>query len=226
MPFYTQFFTLLFLFKVDFLVLLITNIHEIINSNMIAVKVDQLFFSNMGFVVLLNGGKDQRALPIFIGAAEAQAIALHINKVKAPRPLTHDLLKNVLDYLECRLKRVEICDLREGTFFARLILERDGIEMQMDSRPSDAIALALRFTAPIYVAEKVMDEAGRVFTEDETGGAGDVLGEEKRKQKKKEWTPLERLKKALDNAVKDERYEDAAKLRDEIKGLEQTHTDN
>ncbi len=105
---------------------------------MLHVKVEQLFFSNMGFVVLLKGPADERTLPIFIGAAEAQAIALQINNVKMSRPLTHDLFKNTLDFLECRVKRIEVCDLKEGTFYAKLILERDGMEMGIDSRPSDA----------------------------------------------------------------------------------------
>jgi len=86
------------------------------------VRVEQLFLSNMGFAVLLKG-EDDRALPIMIGAAEAQAIALCINRVEVPRPLTHDLFKNVLDQLDCRLVRMEVCDLKDGTFFARLILE-------------------------------------------------------------------------------------------------------
>ena len=75
---------------------------------MIAVTVDQLFLSNLGFVVLLKSTADGRTLPIFIGAAEAQSIAIHVNEVKVPRPLTHDLLKNLLDFMECRLDRVEI----------------------------------------------------------------------------------------------------------------------
>lgn len=190
---------------------------------MIPVKVDQLFFSNMGFVVLLKSEEDKRSLPIFIGAVEARAIALQINKVKVPRPLTHDLMKNILDYLECRLKRIEVCDLKEGTFYARLILERNGDEIEMDSRPSDAIALALRNTAPIYVDERVMDEAGSVFDEIESIKAESSSDE---KGKGKEESPLESLKKRLETAVQEERYEDAAKLRDEIKRLKESNTEN
>lgn len=188
---------------------------------MIPVKVEQLFFSNMGFVVLLKGKNEERSLPIFIGAAEAQAIAIHINRIDVPRPLTHDLFKNVLDYLECRLKKIDVCDLKDGTFFARLVFERDGVEMEMDSRPSDAIALALRFGAPIYVAEEVMDEAGRTFTEAELGGAAEQKATTP-KEKPKKLTPMEELKKRLEEVVKEERYEDAAKLRDEIRRLENT----
>jgi len=191
---------------------------------MIPVKIDQLFLSNMGFVVLLKGNKDERALPIFIGAAEAQAIALRMNKIEVPRPLTHDLMKQILDFLECRLKRIEICDLKEGTFYARLVLERDGSEMTMDSRPSDSIALALRFGAPIYVDEKVMEEAGRIFTDaDMSTGADDAKPQEKAP---KGLTPLETLKRELEQVIQQERYEDAAKLRDEIRRIESESNSN
>lgn len=202
---------------------------------MIPVKVDQIFLSNVGFVVLLKGTEDERSLPIFIGAAEAQAIAIHMNNVEVPRPLTHDLLKNTLDFLECRLKRIEVCDIRESTFYATLVLEKDGNEMKMDSRPSDAIALALRCDAPIYVYKKVMVEAGRVFTESELGGEKSVEmteppGEKEAGKKpdsgEEKLSHLEALKKDLEKAIEDERYEDAARLRDEIKRLKQTHTHN
>jgi len=185
--------------------------------NLIPVKVSQLFLSNVGFVVMLKSTEDDRSLPIFIGAAEAQAIAIQVNAVEMPRPLTHDLTKNILDLLECRLKRVEVCDLQSGTFYAKLILDRDGRETEMDSRPSDAIALALRFVAPIFVAGKVMDEAGRVLDQAESDAAD---GEKSTPQpEKRELTPLETLQNQLEEAVKEERYEDAARLRDEIKGL-------
>ena len=188
---------------------------------MIRVEVSQLFLSNMGFVVLLKGN-DERSLPIFIGAAEAQSIALCMNDVKVPRPMTHDLMKNMLDFMECRLQRVEVWDLVEGTFMGRLVLDRDGTEMALDSRPSDAIALALRCSAPIYAAKKVMDEAGRVFTDEETGG---VEGhEESDATHKKELTPLEILSIKLEQAIKAERYEEAARLRDEIKSIESSQS--
>lgn len=198
---------------------------------MILAKVKQLFLSNIGFVVLLANDKDERVLPIFIGAAEAQSIAIWINKVSVPRPLTHDLLKNTLDFLECRLLRIEVWNLEDGTFFARLVLSKDGNEVTLDSRPSDAIALALRCDAPMYVASKVMDEAGRVFDEDErsaakppenAGGSPAAV-----KQKKHPaLTPIDALRKRLDEAIRDERYEDAAGLRDEIDRLKDENTKN
>lgn len=188
---------------------------------MLAVKIDQLFLSNMGFVVLLKEEDGNRSLPIFIGAAEAQSIAIIMNEIQVPRPLTHDLLKNTLGMLECRLKKVEVCDIKEGTFYARLVLDRGAGEITMDSRPSDGIALALRCSAPIYVAESVMSEAGRVFDESEVSGSG-RRGDKDGGSKK--LSPLETLKKELGVAVEEERYEDAAKLRDEIKRVEKnTH---
>jgi len=187
---------------------------------MIPVFLDQLLFSNMGFVVLLKGEDDERVLPIFIGTVEARAIALYNNKVKVPRPLTHDLLRNLLDFMKCSIKRIEVHDLREGTFIARLVIERDGMESEIDSRPSDAIALALLTSVPMYVDEKVMDEAGRVME-------GLELEKEKNTaEQNKTLSPLESLKKDLEDAVVEERYEDAARIKKEIDRIENEHSDN
>lgn len=194
---------------------------------MIHVKIAGLSLSNMGFVVLLRGEQDPRTLPIFIGGAEAQSIALHIEKVKIPRPLTHDLFKNVLDCLECRLKRVVISELVESTFYAVLVLERDGLETEVDSRPSDAIALAMRCAAPLYVTQKVMNSAG-VIMEDKDG-AVKAEGKEEPGVKAKPVpavSVLDQLKVKLEAAISQERYEDAAKLRDQIVHLEQYHGKN
>lgn len=195
---------------------------------MIPVKIEQIFLSNMGFVVMLKSLKDERSLPIFIGAAEAQSIAMQLNKIQTPRPLTHDLLKNILDFLECRLMRVDVCDLKEGTFYAKLVLDRDGRRMELDSRPSDAIALALRVAAPIYVDEKVMDEAGRVFdaSQAEPAPAQGEPSPPGEAAPTKPLSPLEAMKQELDQAVKEERYEDACRLRDEIKRHEKSQSEN
>ncbi len=179
---------------------------------MIHVAVAQISLSNMGFVVLLKGVNDQRTLPIFIGAPEAQSIGFFLEKVIVPRPLTHDLLKNVMDNLECRMKRAIVSELKEGTFYATLLLERDGMESSIDARPSDAIAMALRYAAPIYVAAEVMNEAGVVIEADEEKDSEGQPGA-------KPLTPVEALEKQIREAIKDERYEDAAKLRDEIRKL-------
>ncbi len=180
---------------------------------MIPVHVAQVSYSDaMGFVVLLRSGEDRRTLPIVIGQPEAQAIALVMDKIQAPRPLTHDLLKAVLDNLECRMKRAEICDLKDNTFFAKLVLERGAAEICIDVRPSDAIALALRCAAPILAARRVMDAAG-VLIPDAGGEKGGPRSAEK------EISQLDRLKVRIQKAIEDERYEDAAKLRDEINRL-------
>jgi bifunctional DNase/RNase len=190
---------------------------------MIAVKFEQLLFSNMGFVVILKEKSSERILPIFIGAVEARAIALYNNKVQVPRPLTHDLLKNILDYLEYKLRRIEVCDLKEGTFYARLVLEKNGGTIEIDSRPSDAIALALRSSAPMFVDEKVMEEAGRLAEELK-------ITEEEQMAKENDTEEMlsaeEKLKSDLDRAVEEERYEDAARIRDELKRLEDKNRKN
>ncbi len=192
---------------------------------MIAVKVNQLFLSNMGFVVILQSDGDERSVPIFIGAAEAQAIAIQMQGVKVPRPLTHDLLKNVLDFLECRIKRIEVCDIVDGTYYGRLVLERDGEDMEIDCRPSDAIALALRTSSPIFVHEKVMEDAGRVLDTLEPDEDMDTMPEDSEDQEAKPKSPLEILNAKLERAVREERYEDAARFRDEIDQIKK-HTDN
>lgn len=182
---------------------------------MIAVKVKQISLSNMGFVVFLKAENGDRTLPIFIGAAEAQAIAFVLEKVQPPRPLTHDLMKNLMDNLECRIKRIEISDLQDSTFYAKLFIEWNGMETELDSRPSDAIALALRLSAPIYVADKVMEAAGVIIKEESTP--------QNDKEPGKTISPAETLKKRLEKAVAEERYEDAAKLRDELKRITSTN---
>lgn len=191
---------------------------------MIPVKVAQLSVaqispSNVSFVLLLRGLTDERSLPIFIAATEAQSIAIKLNGKDFPRPLTHDLLKNVLDSNECTLKKVEVCDLIENTFYARITLECEGALAELDSRPSDAIALALRCSAPIYVDDDVMDKAGVIVdeeSEDEEGKAGEVT----EPSTSKILSPIEKLHEDLNRAIDDERYEDAADYRDQIKALE------
>ncbi len=176
---------------------------------MIPVKLDSLSVSNVGFVLMLKGDTDDRTLPIFVGLPEAQSIALFINKVDTPRPMTHDLIKNLLDALEGRLDHVEVCELRDGTFYGKLAVTFEGRKLDIDSRPSDAVALALRCHAPILVAESVMDEAGVTMeSNEETGEEGTPP------------VPLnhtDRLRAELEKAISEERYEEAARIRDELR---------
>jgi bifunctional DNase/RNase len=111
--------------------------------------------TNMPIVVLKDVGSDT-VLPIWVGIYEANAIALEIEKVTTPRPMTHDLLKNLLIGLETNVRKVVVSELREDTFFAVIWLERDGQIISVDSRPSDALALALRVDCPIYVDDEVL----------------------------------------------------------------------
>ncbi len=163
--------------------------------------------SGGAYALILKESKGTRRLPIIIGAFEAQSIALEIEGIKPPRPLTHDLMKTIIHTLESSLIEIIINDLREGTFYALLRLERQ----EVDARPSDAIALAVRFGVPIFVAEHVMDEAGFFPEEDE---------ESQEPKKEQSLTKVEALKAQLQEAIEREDYEKAAVLRDEIKKVE------
>jgi bifunctional DNase/RNase len=113
-------------------------------------------------IVILRDAENQRVLPIWVGPVEANAIALQIENIAPPRPMTHDLLRNLLAELGATLTRVVIADLRENTFYAYLELHRGGEVQLLDARPSDAIALAIRTKAPVFVDTKVLDQARSV----------------------------------------------------------------
>jgi hypothetical protein len=188
---------------------------------MIPVEIVNVALLNKRFVIFLKGATDKRALPIFIDDQQAQSIVIQINKVEIPRPLTHDLFKSVLDAVGCEMVRVEVSDLIDDTFYARLVLDFKGKILDFDARPSDAICLALRFGAPMYVEEKVLDKAGIIIAE-ETGGAPQDTFPGRHEEKGGPATPLsplDTLRLKLDKAVTEERYEDAARLRDELKNL-------
>ena len=181
--------------------------------------------SGGAYALILKEVNGLRRLPIIIGAFEAQSIALEMEGIKPPRPLTHDLLKNVMDSLGSTLNDVYINELKDGTFYAKLNLD----SQEVDSRPSDAIALAVRYGAPIYVADKVMEEAGFV-PDSEDAEKPSVPGltepEQEQEQSQQPEKPkirlsrLEQLQQQLVEAVAKEEYEKAAKLRDEILRLE------
>jgi hypothetical protein len=188
--------------------------------------------SGGAYALVLGEVEGNRRLPIIIGAFEAQAIALELEKIQPPRPMTHDLLRDTFEAVEIDVTEVVIDELREGTFFAKVRYEHDGEERQLDSRPSDAVALAVRVDAPIYVAPSVLDEAGIVAEDEEdslsslaktessssSGGGGEeeVSG----------GTRLERMEKQLEKAVEEEDYERAAELRDEIEELKSEQNKN
>ena len=179
--------------------------------------------SGGAYALILKEVNGLRRLPIIIGAFEAQSIALEMEGIKPPRPLTHDLLKNVMESLGASLHDVYISELKDGTFYAKLNLD----SQEVDSRPSDAIALAVRYGAPIYVADKVMDEAGFVpDNEDAEKPAAPGLTESEQEQAQEPEKPkirlsrLEQLQQQLVEAVAKEEYEKAAKIRDEILKLQ------
>jgi bifunctional DNase/RNase len=192
-------------------------------------RLESISVTNVGFILFLRTeGEEGRALPIFIGTNEAQAIALALNaEAPPPRPLTHDLMKSMLESLEVSVSRVEITGIRDGTFFGRIHLDKAGIEdLEFDARPSDAIALALRWEAPIFVSRKVFEEASvpvitRNEDEDSEAPAAENLGEERAPaEEARALTPAQKLQEELEAALKAERYEEAARLRDAIKRLQ------
>ncbi len=171
--------------------------------------------SGGAYALILKEVSGNRRLPIIIGAFEAQSIALEMEGIKPPRPLTHDLMKTIIDRLGVSLSEVTVSELKDGTFYAKLSLD----SQEIDSRPSDAIALAVRYGVPIYVSEKVMDEAS--FVPESEGEEGERLPPPAKE--KKAPTPklskLEALHLDLKDAIEKEDYERAARIRDEIRKL-------
>ncbi|MBE0643868.1 MAG: bifunctional nuclease family protein [Bacteroidetes bacterium] len=171
--------------------------------------------SGGAYALILREVEGARRLPIIIGAFEAQAIALEIEGIKPPRPMTHDLLKDVIDTLGYTITEVTITELREGTFYARLSMDT-AVGDEVDSRPSDAIALAVRYNVPIFVNEEVLAEAGFVPEGEDTADTlpdTDAIVEPRERQKAE-------LQEKLDDAIKQEDYEEAARLRDELLRLQ------
>ena len=178
------------------------------------------------FALILEEEEGNRRLPIIIGRFEAQAIAIEIEKVTSTRPMTHDLFKSLATQFQFKLNEVVISDLREGIFYAEMIYvdEREGKKVIVDARPSDAIAIGLRFDAPIFTTENIMREAGITTTNSEEGEAMEQeegVKESKKKKTKKKAISLEtmsvtELEAEMEKAVADEDYEKAAKIRDEM----------
>ncbi len=175
----------------------------------VAVRVERVTLdtSSNRFVVILKDDTYHRWLPIVVGPAEAQAIALQLEQVTPPRPMTHDLMKNLLESMKGNISRVIVSDLKDNTYYATIAIKRNGAQTHLEARPSDAIALALRAIAPIFVDEEVMKKAA----------IGDEL---ETVEPKGEEDEIKTLNIKLQEAVKEERYEDAARLRDQINELQ------
>ncbi|MBA7492931.1 hypothetical protein ES702_03484 [subsurface metagenome] len=137
---------------------------------MVEMVIDSIRVSLMNYqrVVMLKEKTADRYLPIWIGPAEADAIAVKLQGVSVPRPLTHDLLRSIIDTLGASINSIVVSDLKNDTFYAKIALDIDGGQLEVDSRPSDALALAVRVEVPIYVEESVLDKAG-ILLDKETG---------------------------------------------------------
>jgi len=175
--------------------------------------------------VLIRPVGTQLAVPIYIDQSQTQSILIGLGNVPLPRPLTHDLLISTLKNLDVRIERVEITNLKEGTYFAQLVLERNGENIIIDSRPSDSIALAVRIKCPIFIAEEVVEEAANEISEItgetvETGEQKEVHGESAEGRKGSTASERENLETKLKRAIEEENYEQAALLRDRLKELE------
>ena len=174
--------------------------------------------STGSFALVLGEVDGERRLPIIIGMFEAQAIALEIEKITPNRPMTHDLFKSFAGAFNYEITEIIISDLKEGVFFAKIVCT-DGIKtVEIDSRPSDAIAIGIRFEVPFYTYETVLAEAGIILTDEE-----EIVDEEeeetviveKKSDRLQDFT-MDKLNEMLDEALKAEDYERAAKIRDEI----------
>ena len=177
--------------------------------------------SGGAYALVLGEVEGNRRLPIIIGAFEAQAIALELEKIQPPRPMTHDLLRDLFDSVSADVTDILIDELREGTFFAKIRYSVHGSPAQLDCRPSDAVALAVRAGAPILVAPAVLDEAG-IPTDEEEGQAAVDPGNEPEASTAEPAapkSPLQQLEDDLEKAIADEDYELAAQLRDDITRL-------
>lgn len=173
------------------------------------------------YAVVLGEQEGSRRLPIVIGGFEAQAIAVAMERMTPNRPLTHDLFKNALDTFNIELKEVVINNLLDGIFYARLVCLRDGEMIEIDSRTSDALAMAVRFNCPIFTYEFILDAAG-VILEEQEEPVTQPSAAAKTKKKKAKSNSLsqysdEDLNKMLNEVLGEEDYERAAEIRDEIK---------
>lgn len=173
------------------------------------------------FALVLGESKGSRRLPIIIGTFEAQAIAIEIEKISPNRPMTHDLFKSFSHHFNIKIKEIIISDLKEGVFFAKIVCEHLGQTIEIDSRPSDAIAIGIRFNAEIFTKESVLADAGITLSdefEDELEAVQRKESKPKKPRGKKEIKDFstEKLSKMLEEALAKEDYEGAAKIRDEL----------
>ena len=178
---------------------------------MIPVKVQKItyYHPNRSYAVILKELDGDRRLPVLIGAFEAQSIAMAMEYLETPRPLTHDLITNLIKGIDANLSAVKIIKLKDGVFYSVLDIQSNKIgHREIDSRPSDALAIALRMHAPILVSKEIMDES--IILEKDLQNIEDEIEQE---------PMIETLEKQLQKAIDEEEYEVAARIRDKIKNI-------
>ncbi len=190
-----------------------------IRLNILGLSVSQT--QSGAYALVLAEENGERRIPIIIGPVEAQAIAIQLEGLKPPRPLTHDLIKNLAMAFDIALLEVTIYKLEEGIFYSELLCEMDGKEIKIDSRTSDAVALALRFRCPIYTTEEILKKSGIILDlEDEDSPVRNISDKEDYSEPEvstySQYSSNE-LNEMIDEAVKNEDYEKASIIRDELK---------
>jgi uncharacterized protein len=168
--------------------------------------------TDKGNAVLVKPVGSERAVPIFIGQLEAQSILIGLGNVPMPRPLSHDLFVTMMEKLNATIDRVDITELKDGTFYARIVMKQGLKKIVIDSRPSDALGMTARIHCPLYIAESIVEEAGIAIN---------LITEEDPKVDVPDPREIERnrLEHELEKAVEDEDYEEAARIRDKINEL-------
>ncbi|HBS87019.1 MAG: hypothetical protein A2W91_02265 [Bacteroidetes bacterium GWF2_38_335] len=174
------------------------------------------------YALVLSEEGGERRIPIIIGGFEAQAIAIELEGLNPPRPLTHDLFLKMASAFEIRIKEVNIIKLEEGVFYSELIFIKDGGEIRIDARTSDAVALALRFKCPIYTSAEIMEKAGIVLDFNEKTKEEEPEPAPKKESSEYGKMPLDELQKKMDEAVSNENYELASKIKKEIEKRSKT----
>ncbi|MDR1931546.1 MAG: bifunctional nuclease family protein [Spirochaetales bacterium] len=185
------------------------------NGMLVEAEIWTVAHTEQGNAVLVRPLGAEFAVPIFIGQLEAHSILIGLGSVPMPRPLTHDLFLSLVDKLDAFLEKVEITELKEGTFYSRIVLRQGGKRIVIDARPSDALSLAARIKCPIYIAEPIVTEAGVPVKYITDESPKEDSGPNPRELE------INRLKAELEKALEAENYEEAVRLRDRLRELEQ-----
>ncbi len=193
---------------------------NLIKLNVLGITYSQI--QSGAYALVLSEESGERRIPIIIGSAEAQSIAVELEHMKPPRPLTHDLLVSILGAFDIKLKSVYIYKFEDGVFSSELLLESKGDEShKIDSRTSDAVAVALRLGADIFTTQEVINKAGVIFDEKNDQSVTVEIDDLDNKQNK-----IDDLNKRLKDAISREKYEEASHIRDEIQKIVDKNKDN